>query len=465
MGLITTTVEVQWQSRNKRHYESKGYKFTQINDNFSCKIEDLSKGSHVKVQVKCDGCNNFINVNWKNYLRYLQKDNKYYCVKCSHKLFGKEKLKQTKLKNSKSFYDWCYDNLDKTKADEIIDRWDTELNQCSPKDVCHSSAGFNQKGYWFKCLKHLEHKPELHNIVDFVNNIQSKKYIKVNSLDCKQCNSFAQWGIDNIDEDFLEKYWDYEKNKDIDPWKINKCCNKKVWIKCQEKKYHGSYNACCSSFISGKRCPYCVSKKVHPKDSLGQYIIDNYEEDFLSKIWSDKNKKSSFEYSLHNNKKVWCKCLNGKHKDYCRSVETSTRYNFRCPNCEGFSKGEEKIDNYLISNKIINEPQKTFEGLLGLGNGLLSYDFYLPKYNLLIEYQGEQHERYIKGMQKSKKDFEKQLEHDRRKREYAKKHNIKLLEIWYNCFDDVEFILDKVLRELNNKQYNTYINNDIELSI
>jgi len=45
--------------------------------------------------------------------------------------------------------------------------------------------------------------------------------------------------------------------------------------------------------------------------------------------------------------------------------------------------------------------------------------------------------------------FKKQLEHDRRKREYAKKHNINLLEIWYWDFDNIEKILDRELEVFN----------------
>ena len=35
--------------------------------------------------------------------------------------------------------------------------------------------------------------------------------------------------------------------------------------------------------------------------------------------------------------------------------------------------------------------------------------------------------------------------HDKRKREYAKDHNIKLLEIWYWDYDNIEEILNKEL--------------------
>ena len=47
-------------------------------------------------------------------------------------------------------------------------------------------------------------------------------------------------------------------------------------------------------------------------------------------------------------------------------------------------------------------------------------------------------------------DFKKQLEHDRRKREYAKKNNIDLLEIWYYDIDNIENILIERLHIENN---------------
>ena len=76
---------------------------------------------------------------------------------------------------------------------------------------------------------------------------------------------------------------------------------------------------------------------------------------------------------------------------------------------------------------------------------MLSYDFYLPSHNILYEYQGEQHERYIPGFHKSFEDFERQVEHDRRKKEYAEQNGYNFLEIWYWDFDNIEKILEQVL--------------------
>ena len=39
---------------------------------------------------------------------------------------------------------------------------------------------------------------------------------------CKLCYTLAQWGLDNLGDDFLEKYWDYDKNNELgnNPWEI-----------------------------------------------------------------------------------------------------------------------------------------------------------------------------------------------------------------------------------------------------
>ena len=84
-----------------------------------------------------------------------------------------------------------------------------------------------------------------------------------------------------------------------------------------------------------------------------------------------------------------------------------------------------------------------YNNLKGVNNGLLTYDFYLPKYNLLIEYQGEYHDNSI-PMQ-TDFEFAIQQEHDKRKKEYAINNGINLLEIWYWNFKDIEYILNNIL--------------------
>lgn len=71
---------------------------------------------------------------------------------------------------------------------------------------------------------------------------------------------------------------------------------------------------------------------------------------------------------------------------------------------------------------------------------MLPFDFYLPEYNLCIEYDGEQHFKPVdfanKGREWADKQFEIRRTCDEIKTEYCKKNNIKLLRIPY--FKNIE---------------------------
>lgn len=436
MGLITETVEVGLNWKNTNHFKDLGYQIPNTTDNrqyisprktkIRVNVNDLGNASKMVVQVKCDCCDKILNITWQIYLRVVKDDNKYYCKKCSAVLYGGTNISITRLKKGTSFEQWCIEN----NRQDILNRWDYELNKNNPNEINYRTS----KKYYFKCPYNI-HKSELKKIVNVTLNHEG-------SIDCKACNSFAQWGIDNICKDFLEMYWDYDKNINIDPWDISRATHKKVWIKCQEKDYHGSYDISCSNFTTKNlRCSYCssIGGKVHSLDSLGKLL----EDIGLLYLWSDKNKKTPYEYTPMSNQKVWWKCKDGKHEDFCRTIKNSNKSYFRCPNCS-FSKGEDIIMTYLNQNKINYIPQKTFKGLIGVGKRLLSYDFYLPEYNLLIEYQGEFHDGSGDTSNLQTPDaLEKQQEHDKRKKEYATKHSIKLLEIWYWNFDNIEKIIEE----------------------
>lgn len=85
--LLTKCVEMKWNSKNKAHYESRGYKYTKMKDSFFVDVNDLKNGSNIKVEVKCDfneqGCKKISNVEWYKYVASKDKDG---CIKdcCSN---------------------------------------------------------------------------------------------------------------------------------------------------------------------------------------------------------------------------------------------------------------------------------------------------------------------------------------------------------------------------------------------
>lgn len=98
-----------------------------------------------------------------------------------------------------------------------------------------------------------------------------------------------------------------------------------------------------------------------------------------------------------------------------------------CPKCND-SKGERAIRRWLEEHNIEYEPQKKFSDCRDINP--LPFDFYLPKHNVAIEYNGKQH--YISS------DFfggDKALaytqRHDKMKEEYCKKNKIRFLCIPY----------------------------------
>ena len=102
------------------------------------------------------------------------------------------------------------------------------------------------------------------------------------------------------------------------------------------------------------------------------------------------------------------------------------------------SKGEQKISNILSQNNIKYEVQKTFSTCRFQNGKLAFFDFYLPDYNILIEYDGEQHYFYRNEGWNTKENFEKTKERDIYKNNWCLKNNIKLIRIPYTKLNNLQ---------------------------
>lgn len=97
----------------------------------------------------------------------------------------------------------------------------------------------------------------------------------------------------------------------------------------------------------------------------------------------------------------------------------------------GPSKPELMVSEWLAEHGLTYSTQRTFPTLIGCGGGLLSYDFDVKTSSgerVLIECQGEQHYAPV-SIFGGEKYFVQQQEHDRRKRAYAHKRGIHLIEL------------------------------------
>lgn len=171
-------------------------------------------------------------------------------------------------------------------------------------------------------------------------DIETYPFVKGNKSKCNYCcnfyeNSFAYY-IQIILKEPLNKYWVWDVN-DVNPYLISKYYKDKVTLKCVKKDYHGVYTVAPLDFVSEtSRCPYCASKKIHPKDSFGQWLIDTYGDDAIEKYWSPKNTLDPFRISKSNDKKIWILCQEKEYHNNDGGYPT-TCDNFyngrRCPYC------------------------------------------------------------------------------------------------------------------------------------
>lgn len=162
------------------------------------------------------------------------------------------------------------------------------------------------------------------------------------------------------------------------------------------------------------------------------------------KVHGDKYDYDNVEY-VHGETKVEIICK--KHGAFLQTPNSHLQGS-GCPHCI-MSYGEEKVSEILNNYNIqfISQYEIANSNLF-CKNKKLFVDFFLPTSNTIIEYNGQQHYEaidYFGGQER----FERQEERDNAVRQYCKEHKIKLIEIPYTEYDNIETILKK---ELNIKK-------------
>lgn len=184
------------------------------------------------------------------------------------------------------------------------------------------------------------------------------------------------------------------------------------------------------------------NKKALPKryeDSLEHKFPHlMYEWDYV------KNNISPSNIRAGSSKKVWWKCLKCQH-EWMATVSSRTYNNTGCDKCVK-SKSEKIISDYLRLRGIKFEAQKTFDGCRN--KQPLRFDFYIPEFNLCIEYNGEQHYSgwRLKDKERSRLKLLETIINDCIKRNFCQQNGIDLIEIPYTEINNLELILSNIIR-------------------
>lgn len=338
----------------------------------------------------------------------------------------------------KKFYNSLgYDIVSKYGMNAITTYWSTK-NLTTPWDYDKHSGKFA----WFKCIQRDYHEDYYTRIGSFTNGTRCPWCAgkSIHPLD-----SFAQYHINRLGNDFLEKYWC--KDNVIDPWTIRPFTNDlQIHIQCQHIEYH-QYWVEVSDFSTGIDCPFCNRKRLHPNDSLG-VLYPN-----IVRLWSKKNQKSSFEYHPYSHEVVWIKCENEVHNDYLRRVADITYKKFdECPLCvkeRKESSYQEKVRLFLEQTPycVLHEYDCTIMPVNPNTKHKMPFDNELCNINgrnLIIETHGIQHYQlsgwHITQSKHNKRtpqeEFQYQQWKDRYKKDYALSLGYEYLVVPYYTIDD-----------------------------
>ena len=208
-------------------------------------------------------------------------------------------------------------------------------------------------------------------------------------------------------------------------------------VRCTVHDY--KYKSTPQNIIIGHKCKYCGLEKL---SEIGKISKDEYIKR-LSRMSPDLELID--EYDCVSQKALFrCKKCGNKFRHTAGYV--LTKYDFPCPSCDTYTQaGEAKVNAYLRSHGIVSIRQKRFSDCIDIRT--LPFDFYLPDYNMIIEYDGIQHFKpvYAYHIEDPEAYLELVKRHDEIKNKYCRDNNIKLIRIPYTDYNLIETILDKVL--------------------
>lgn len=222
---------------------------------------------------------------------------------------------------------------------------------------------------------------------------------------------------------------------------VYKGASSKVDIRCN---VHGIFKQSPNQHVNQKQgCPLCAkeSRSLYQQSRRRTTLQFNYE---ASLKHSGVYTYDDVEY-INLSTKVVIGCPT--HGKFNQTPKAHLRGQ-GCPECANIrraqyidSMGERTIKHILTTKNIKFTQQKTYDGCKHKNQ--LRYDFYLDDFNVLIEYDGQQHYKFFPRFHKNVEQFTIMQTRDIIKNEFAQANNIELLRIRWDgsILDEIESLL------------------------
>ncbi len=215
------------------------------------------------------------------------------------------------------------------------------------------------------------------------------------------------------------KFYNYDKV-------VYNIAAEKVTIVCP---IHGDFEQSPASHKIGQGCPTCSNenRKLTTENFIEKSNI----------VHGNKYDYSKVDYTYNRNP-VLIGCP--KHGYFFQSPRTHLAGS-SCPICRE-STGESSIRVFLEKHEIFFEREKMYPDCIDVKK--LKFDFYLPDFNICIEYDGIQHFKPV-DVFGGREEFLQRQKKDKIKNLYCEDKNINLIRISYLEKDNIESILKNKL--------------------
>jgi hypothetical protein len=214
----------------------------------------------------------------------------------------------------------------------------------------------------------------------------------------------------------------------------------KIRIKC---KNHGWFFQRGSEHVLGNGCKRCgeIQKGINQRKDNLTFINQ------VKSIIRNRFDLSKIKY-VSARQKVELICWS--HGSFWVSPTNLLRDNFNCPKCK-LSSGEKFLLYVLDLDGEFYQSQKEFSKCVSRKGNKLKFDFYVPSYKLLIEFDGIQHYQYCKHLHRNINKFNEQMENDSIKDAFARNNGYLLLRFKYN--QPKKLIREELTKVLTSDEY------------
>ena len=308
-------------------------------------------------------------------------------------------------------------------TEEKFEKW---KNECSEKlktvEILSEFLG-NSKEITLRC-----------KICGHVFKITPYDFKRKKTRGCKICDNNNRRKKENV---FIENV--KLNNEHFEDLIIGKYISKRKKIKCICKLCGNEFESLPYSLEHGTGCPKCSFGRKKTNKQFINELKECHGKNILPiELYIDDSTKISFK----------CRKCGYIWKQKPRAILNG----HGCPKCR-IKHLERDIDE-MLKNEIVVF-QKKFDWLKY--KGLLYLDFYLPKYNIAIECQGEQHFKPIdfagNGKEWADELFNKNVERDLLKKRLCEKNGVK---IYY--YTNEKNIIDN---KLSNAVFKELYNNNL----